>query len=98
MPRHRLPCWRQFALLLAAASLGAFPNVGAGVTIRQSAVNPANNHLYHLLRGDGLGAGVTPVEAEAYATTLGGHLVTLNDFDEDFWVTTTLRVLLVYRA
>lgn len=44
--------------------------------------NPANNHDYYLLE-----AGLTGTDAEAYAVnTLGGHLVTLNDNDENEWV------------
>jgi len=44
--------------------------------------NPANNHDYYLLE-----AGLTGTDAEAYAVnTLGGHLVTVNDTDENEWV------------
>ncbi len=96
MPRHRILRSRHSALLLAVASLVAFPNVSDGVTIRQTAVYPANSHIYHLLQGDTPGTGVTPVAAEAYAVSLGGHLVTLNDFNEDFWVTTTFREFYLY--
>jgi hypothetical protein len=88
--------WGCFTHLLIAASLLGSPTITAGAMIRQTAVNPANNHIYHLLRGDTLGAGVTPVEAEAFAKTLGGHLVTINDFEEDLWVTSTFSEPYLY--
>ncbi len=48
--------------------------------------NPANNHDYYLLE-----AGLTGADAEAYAVnTLGGHLVSLSDFDENEWVRTNV--------
>jgi len=43
-------------------------------------VNPANGHTYYLLNP------YTWTEAEARAIELGGHLVTLNDGDEQNWV------------
>lgn len=45
--------------------------------------NPANGHLYYLLAAKFWAA------SEAEALTLGGHLVTINDADENRWVTDT---------
>ena len=45
--------------------------------------NSANGHAYYLLSGS------TWTEAEAKAVTLGGHLVTINDADENAWVQST---------
>ncbi|MGH7132812.1 MAG: GC-type dockerin domain-anchored protein [Phycisphaerales bacterium] len=43
--------------------------------------NPANNHRYYLLE-----TGLEPLDAEAAAVSLGGHLATINDAAENEWV------------
>lgn len=42
--------------------------------------NPANGHVYYLLSQN------TWTESEAEATGLGGHLVSINDAQENEWV------------
>lgn len=49
-------------------------------SILHTAVNPANGHTYHLLPQS------TWLEAEQWARSLGGHLVTINDPVEQAWV------------
>lgn len=46
-------------------------------------INPANNHSYYLLDFSSW------TDAEAKAISLDGHLVTINDEDENVWVTET---------
>ena len=45
--------------------------------------NPANGHQYAVIP-----AGVDWNEAESYAESLGGYLVTINDADENEWIRT----------
>lgn len=87
---------RPVVLGISTALLTILSAAGDAATIRQTAVYPGNNHTYHLLQGDTAGTGVSPVAAEAFAVSHGGHLVTLNDFDEDYWVTTTFREFYLY--
>jgi len=46
-------------------------------------VNPANGHSYYLLEQD------TWTNSEAFAQTLGGHMVTINDQAENDWLLAT---------
>ena len=87
---------RSRALVLSAAVALSWTHTAAnaGVTIAKTAVNPANGHTYHLLRGDGSvtpggQAGVSWTEAEAEAQALGGHLVAINDAAEQQWIVET---------
>jgi hypothetical protein len=48
-----------------------------------TAVNPTNNHTYHLLSAS------TWPAAEAEAVSLGGHLATINDAAEQAWIYNT---------
>lgn len=60
----------------------AITTQAVGVTsIGQPIYNPANGHNYFLV-GEG-----TWSQAETYALTLGGHLVTINDAAENTWLT-----------
>jgi hypothetical protein len=65
-----------YTFLLNVTSVGtAQPSTVAGPF-----VNPANGHQYYLL------ASATWTNAELAAKSLGGHLVTINDWDESLWV------------
>ena len=73
-----------------AANPAGVNSDSAAVTVSFSAdviagpiVNPANGHSYYLLTQN------TWAASEAVATTLGGHLVTINDADENTWVLDT---------
>lgn len=50
-------------------------------------VNPANGHTYYML------VPMNWVDSEAYAQTLGGHLVTINSDEERTWVINNLAAL-----
>src|SRR5688500_16633744 len=73
------------AVCLMAASLLPARSVQA-VAVARTETYPANGHQYHLLRGDDPFAGFTWAEAEAKATSLGGHLVAINDAAENSWL------------
>ncbi len=66
-----------FCLVLSLAFWGR-GDVRAGILDTQ--VNPTNGHTYHLLEA------ATWTNSEAEAVTLGGHLVTINDAEENTWV------------
>lgn len=66
------------AIAWSAANLVAFP-LQAGV-LAGPLTNAANSHLYYLLGTSSW------TLAEAEATTLGGHLVTINDAAEQQWI------------
>jgi hypothetical protein len=56
------------------------------VIIGGPVVNPANGHTYYFLSQDSWTA------SQAFAITLGGNLVTINDAEENQWVSTTFGV------
>jgi len=66
-----------------------------GAIIHQ-AVNPTNGHTYLLvdLAADLGGRTNTWVNLEAEAVNIGGHLVTVNDADEELWIDNTFPDLL----
>ena len=66
--------------LWAVWGLGSPSDVCLADVIDGPFVNPANNHTYLLLAQDNWSG------SEAEAVTLGGHLVTINDADENQWV------------
>jgi hypothetical protein len=55
---------------------GIMSNIVAGPI-----VNPSNGNSYYLLEN-----GPNWIDAEAAAVALGGHLASMDDFDENFWV------------
>lgn len=69
------------ALILATASI-AHAGVLAGPV-----ANPSNGHSYYLLSPN------TWTGSEAEAIALGGHLVTINDAEENQWVYSTFTAL-----
>ncbi len=86
LERHMLPRNIPFALAFAAcSSLGLMSALDAGaVTIESGPVlNEANGHTYYLLSSDTWSA------SNAFAQSLGGTLVTINDVIENAWVSDT---------
>ncbi len=64
------------ALLAAGVWCPAYAGAAAAAV-----VNPANGHAYHVSNDV-----TTWAEAEAWAVSLGGHLVSINDAGEDAWL------------
>ncbi len=56
---------------------------------RSARTETYEGHTYHLVRGEIPHDGITWTEAESFAHTLGGHLVTINDAREQAWITNT---------
>lgn len=56
------------------------------IEVIQTAVNPANNHTYHLLSASSWS------EAASVARSLDGFLVTIDDAEEDQWIFDTFAV------
>jgi hypothetical protein len=56
------------------------------VTIAFSRTNPANGHIYYLLRGANSSDGISWDDAEAAAVAFGGHLAAINDSAENSWI------------
>jgi len=80
--------WRQLSCLLIL-SIGATRAPAAPippVTIAYNRTNPANGHIYYLLRGADPLDGISWDDAEAVAAGIGGHLVAINDAAENAWV------------
>ena len=71
---------------LVVLSVGYVADAG----IIASAVNPTNNHIYHLLTPHAYN------DAEAEAITLGGHLATVRDIAEHDFIWTTFGSGSVY--
>lgn len=75
------PTATKFLTTIALAA-GCFSTQAATSTIGGAIYNPANGHNYYLV-GQG-----TWSQTEAFAMTLGGHLVTINDAAENSWLVT----------
>ncbi len=67
-----------FAGWFALPCTAALPTIEVGPTI-----NPANGHVYYRLSNSNW------TDAEAKAIQLGGHLTTIDNFEEDQWVCDT---------
>lgn len=76
---HRNLCL--IVLLAAGFSFAA----GVGTASIGPVMNPANGHTYYALD-----AFLTRAEADAWAASLGGHLVAINDAGEDNWLRNNL--------
>lgn len=72
-------------ILAAAAALAFSQSLHAVDVIAGPVTNTANSHVYYLL------AQSTWPEAEAEALRLGGHLVTINNQEEQNWVVQTFH-------
>lgn len=67
-------------LVLAVATLLCAAPFARAVGVVEAKYNPANGHHYYLL------SPATWNDAEAFAVSLGGHLVTINDAVENSWI------------
>src|SRR5437867_7893500 len=68
--------------ILALVVAGLVPSARAGILVGP-VVNPANGHIYYLLSQNSWS------NAEAEAISLGGHLATIRNVDEQEWVFST---------
>lgn len=69
--------------ILPLLLLAALPALTFGGVILDT--TDYNNTTYHLIAADG-GGGLSWTDAEAFAVTLGGHLATINDLDENDFI------------
>lgn len=76
--RIRAICSNGFSGIIAWALLCAAYSHGGILT--GPAINSSNGHIYYLLTQDNWSA------SEMEAVSLGGHLVTINDADENAWI------------
>jgi len=86
MKRHLLRRSLRTFLVATLATLGLTTNLGAASILSGPVVNPSNGHDYYLLASDFW------EPSEAAAISLGGHLVTINDPQENDWVWDTFAL------
>jgi len=86
MKRHLLTRSLRTFLVSTLATLGLTTDLGAASTLSGPVINPSNGHDYYLLTPDFW------EPSEAAATSLGGHLVTINDQLENDWVWNTFAL------
>lgn len=72
--------WNVVGIMTVAAA--ASPSECSAAVLEGPVLNPANGHLYYLLTTG------TWSDREAEATSLDGHLVSINDASENEWVYT----------
>jgi hypothetical protein len=77
----------KFLFGVTVLSAACLTSQAAVYTLAGPINNPANGHNYFLLSQSSW------TDAEAYAQTLGGHLVTINDASENLWVFNTFPSL-----
>jgi len=63
-----------------AQTAGDDPTDEGAMAVLHTAVNPANNHTYHLLTA------ASWEDSASYARSMGGFLVTVDDAVEDVWL------------
>ena len=76
-------------MLLVSASPMVTPSAASDleeIEILETAINPANNHTYHLLSASSWS------DAASVARSLDGFLVTIDDAEEDQWIFDTFAV------
>lgn len=71
------------ALILAFATVGSVPASASAADVGPWIYNPATHHTYAQV------GGVTWADAEAYGVRVGGHLVTVDNEEEQLWLTET---------
>jgi len=77
-------------LTLALAGLAAWPGAATALDVGQWHRNPATGHYYQQI------GWLSWADAEAYAVSVGGHLVTVNDKAEQDWLSATFTMPNIY--
>ena len=70
-------------VVIALVGVVAWPGAASALDVGQWQGNPATGHYYRQVDN------VTWAQAEAYAVSIGGHLVTINDQAEQDWLEAT---------
>ncbi len=81
---------RRIPLFLSAVFVLGLARADAGFILQSASFG---GNTYHLVAENSLGERITWGNAEAFAVTLGGHLVTVNDAAENDFLLTTFQAL-----